>query len=37
VVNACELDLPSGPSEASAERDINTENLNKMKRKSTAR
>lgn len=37
VVNACELDLPSVPSEASAEREIDTGNLNKMKRKSTAR
>ncbi|XP_047068654.1 uncharacterized protein LOC124676658 isoform X1 [Lolium rigidum] len=37
VVNACELDLPSVPPEASAERDIDTGNLNKMKRKSTAR
>ena len=37
VVNACELHLPSVPSEASAERDIDTGNLNKMKRKSTAR
>ncbi|KAM0848878.1 hypothetical protein ACQ4PT_054083 [Festuca glaucescens] len=37
VVNACELDLPSVPSEASAKRDIDTGNLHKMKRKSTAR
>ncbi|KAM0846709.1 hypothetical protein ACQ4PT_055475 [Festuca glaucescens] len=37
VVKTCELDLPSVPPEASAERDIDTGNLNKMKRKSTAR
>ncbi|KAE8792309.1 Myb-like protein L [Hordeum vulgare] len=36
-VNACELDLPSMPSEASAERGIDTGNTNKMKRKSTPR
>uniref|UniRef100_A0ACD5UMZ4 Uncharacterized protein n=1 Tax=Avena sativa TaxID=4498 RepID=A0ACD5UMZ4_AVESA len=37
VVHACGLDLRSVPSEASAERDIDTENFNKTKRKSTAR
>lgn len=36
-VNSCELDLPSMPSEASAERGIDTGNTNKMKRKSTPR
>ncbi|CAM0905289.1 unnamed protein product [Alopecurus aequalis] len=37
VVNTCDLDLPSAPSEASTERGIDSGNLNKMKRKSTAR
>uniref|UniRef100_A0A453L997 Uncharacterized protein n=1 Tax=Aegilops tauschii subsp. strangulata TaxID=200361 RepID=A0A453L997_AEGTS len=34
-VNTCEMDLPSVPSEAAAERGIHTGNTNKMKRKST--
>uniref|UniRef100_M8B0J4 Myb-like protein L n=1 Tax=Aegilops tauschii TaxID=37682 RepID=M8B0J4_AEGTA len=36
-VNTCEMDLPSVPSEAAAERGIHTGNTNKMKRKSTPR
>ncbi|XP_037442572.1 uncharacterized protein LOC119311052 isoform X1 [Triticum dicoccoides] len=36
-VNTCEMDLPSVPSEAAAERGIDTGNTNKMKRKSTPR
>ncbi|XP_014752712.1 uncharacterized protein LOC100828457 isoform X3 [Brachypodium distachyon] len=37
MADACELDLPTLLSEASVERDVDTGNVNKMKRKSTPR